>query len=121
MEAGTAEVAESEFRTQPVATAVSATGGVDTTPTCTRADAHFSRAHITVHSSLIRTFPTWAHRIGSRYKESVSRIYFSALIFNSLLCPCCIVLLVASFLLLPLLRVLCQDPQRHRPRWRDVE
>ena len=88
MEAGTAEVPESEFRTQPVATAVSATGGVDTTPTCTRADAHFSRAHITVHSSLIRTFPTWAHRIGSRYKESVSRIYFSALIFNSLLCPC---------------------------------
>ena len=53
MEAGTAEVAESEFRTQPVATAVSATGGVDTTPTCTRADAHFSRAHITVHNSFI--------------------------------------------------------------------
>ena len=36
-----AEVAESEFRTQPVATVVSATGGVDTTPLCTRADAHF--------------------------------------------------------------------------------
>ena len=46
------EVAESEFRTQPVATAVSETGCVDTTPTCTRADAHnFSRAHITVHNS----------------------------------------------------------------------
>ena len=45
------EVAESEFRTQPVATAVSATESVDTTPTCTRADAHFSRAHITVHYS----------------------------------------------------------------------
>ena len=26
---------------------------VDTTPTCTRADAHVSRAHIAVHSSLI--------------------------------------------------------------------
>ena len=45
------EVAESEFRTQPVATAVSATGSVDTTPTCTPADAHFSRARIAVHSS----------------------------------------------------------------------
>ena len=47
------EVAESVFRTQPAATAVSATGGVGTTPTCTRADAHFSRAHNTVHNSLI--------------------------------------------------------------------
>ena len=28
-------------------------GGVDTTPTCTRADAHFSRANITMHNSLI--------------------------------------------------------------------
>ena len=37
-------VSKSEFRTQPVATAVSATVCVDTTPTCTRADAHFSRA-----------------------------------------------------------------------------
>ena len=47
-------VAETEFRTQPVATAVSATGVcVDTTHTCTRADAHVPRAHITVHSSLI--------------------------------------------------------------------
>ena len=45
------EVAESQFRTQPVATAVSATGVVDTTPTCTRAGAHFSGAHITVHNS----------------------------------------------------------------------
>ena len=30
---------------------MSATESVDTTPTCTRADAHFSRAHITVHCS----------------------------------------------------------------------
>ena len=47
------EVAESEFRTQPVATAVNGTRGVDTVPSCTRADAHSSRAHITVHNSVI--------------------------------------------------------------------
>ena len=47
------EVAESEFRTQPEATAASASKSVDTTPSCTRVDAHFSRAHITVHNSHI--------------------------------------------------------------------
>ena len=39
------------FALQPVATAVSATKNVDTTPNCTCADAHFSRAHIAVHNS----------------------------------------------------------------------
>ena len=38
---------------QTVATAMNATGGADTTPTRSRADAHFSGAHITVHNSLI--------------------------------------------------------------------
>ena len=47
------EVAESEFRIQQVATVVNATGGVDTALTCTRADSHSSRAHITVHISVI--------------------------------------------------------------------
>ena len=45
----------SEFRTQPVASAVSATESVDTIPTCMRADAHFSCTHNTVHISHIDT------------------------------------------------------------------
>ena len=36
---------------------------VDTTPTCTRADAHVSRAHIAVHSSLINPMP-WFVELG---------------------------------------------------------
>ena len=36
-----------QFRVQTVATAMNATVGVDTTPTCTRAYAHYSRAHFT--------------------------------------------------------------------------
>ena len=61
------EVAESEIRTQPVATAVSATGCVDTTLSCSREDAHFSEG--THHSAQFIqhcTFPKWAHRIDSR-------------------------------------------------------
>ena len=48
---------------------------VDTTPTCTRADVHFSRAHITVHNSLILStlFQCCHIGIGSRWKGSVSR------------------------------------------------
>ena len=69
------EVAESEFRTQPVATVVSATGGVRTTPTCTRADAHFSRAHITVHNPHIDLHFFQCCHIGIG-------------IFTSLSCPC---------------------------------
>ena len=79
------EVAESEFRTHPVATAVSATGGVDTTPTCTRADAHVSRAHFTVHNShSTANFSA----LGSRHeKEFVSRIRLHS--FSSrLTCHC---------------------------------
>ena len=39
---------------------------VDTTPTCTREDAHFSREHIAVRNSCSTTlFQRWAHRIGS--------------------------------------------------------
>ena len=73
------EVAESELRTQPGATAVSATGGVNTKPTCTRADAHFSRAHLTVHSSYSTApFPMWEHRIGSRYKKNLCRAFLCA-------------------------------------------
>ena len=36
-----------QFRVQTVATAVNGTVGVDTTPACTRAYAHYSRAHFT--------------------------------------------------------------------------
>ena len=36
-----------QFCVQTVATAMNATGCVDTTPTCTRAHAHFPRAHLT--------------------------------------------------------------------------
>ena len=71
------EVAESEFRTQPVATAVSATGGVNTTPSCTRADAHFSRAHLTVHNSYRTALFQCCHTaLAQGTQESVSRIFF---------------------------------------------
>ena len=36
-----------QFRVQTVATAMNATGSVDTTPACTRAYAHYSRSHFT--------------------------------------------------------------------------
>ena len=68
------EVAESEFRTQPIATAVSATGGVGTTPTCTRADAHFfvrtpqCTIHTTLHFSNV-----WHTALPQGEKELVSR------------------------------------------------
>ena len=44
-------------------------GFVDTTPTCTRADAHFivRTSHYTI-PTLIRTFPMWAHSLGLKVK-----------------------------------------------------
>ena len=54
---------------------------VDTTPFCTRADAHFSRACITVHNSRIDPHfsNVGAHRIGSKEK-GICVAHFSALI-----------------------------------------
>ena len=60
------------FRVQTVATAMSATGGEDTTPTFTRADAHFSHAHITVHNSPID--PHFSNVVTSALAESVGVI-----------------------------------------------
>ena len=69
------EVAESEFRSQPVATAVSSAESVDKTFVSTSADAHFSRAHITAHSSYSTAFvPMWGRCFGSRWKESMLRM-----------------------------------------------
>ena len=81
------EIAESEFRTQSVATAVSATS-VDTTPTCTRAHAHFSRAHITVHNSY--TDPHFSNVSTPHWLKAkgICVAHFPALISISLLCPC---------------------------------
>ena len=68
-------VAEPEFRTQPVTTAVSATGGVDTTPAQTHANAHFSRAQITVHNSYSTALFQCGHTaLAQGEEEFVSRI-----------------------------------------------
>ena len=47
--------------------------------------------------------------------------HFSALISISLLCPCQMVLLVASLRSRPHLPALCQDQQRPQPPWVEVE
>ena len=98
------EVAECEFRTQPVATAVSATVCIDTTPTSTRTDAHFSRAHISAQfTALFQCGHT-----ALAQKESVLRISLHS--FPSRLsCPCQMVRLVDSL------------QSRPQPRWVEVE
>ena len=57
------EVAKTGFRTQPVATGVSATESVDNTSTCTRENVHFlvRTSQCTIHT-LTRTFPMPSHR-----------------------------------------------------------
>ena len=70
---------KSEFRTQPAATAVSATGGVDTT--------FFSGAHHScTNHTLIRTFPMLSHRRWLKVK-GICVAHFSETIFISLSCP----------------------------------
>ena len=65
-------VAESEFRTQPIAKAVSATGGVDTVPAQTQANAHFfSYMH---HSASSAHFQCGHTALAQGEKEFVSRI-----------------------------------------------
>ena len=82
------EAAESEFRAQPAATAVSASGGVDTTLTCTRADVHFlvRTLQCTVHT-LIRIFPMLSHWHWLKVK-GICVAHFSQTIFIWLSCLC---------------------------------
>ena len=61
---------------------------VDTTPACTRADAHFSRAHITVHN--LHMEPHFSN-VGTPHRLQVKGIcvaHFSEVIFISLSCLC---------------------------------
>ena len=82
---------------------------VNTAPTCTRADAHSSRAHITVHNLHIDPHfsnvctPHWLKEKG------ICVAHFSALISISLSCPCQMVLLVASLLSRLHQPALCQE------------
>ena len=62
-----------------LSTGSSSSASVDTTPTCTRADAKFSRAHITVHNSLIEP-----HGLTQR----IIVAHFSKNIVISSSCPC---------------------------------
>ena len=88
-----------QFRVQTVATAMNATGCVDTTPTCTRAYTPFPRAHST------RDHCTCGSRLTrvARYFEHCHL---------SIMCQS-----LVSLLWLHLLLVLCQDPQPRRHLW----
>ena len=68
------DVAETGLRTQPVASAVSATGGGP--PTCAHTHTHFSREHIDAHSTR-----------GSRYKERVCHLSFLSCVMSLLFPP----------------------------------
>ena len=78
-------VAESEFRTQPIATDVSATGGADTIPTQTHANEHFfSYMH---HSAWSAHFQCGNTALAEGEKEFVSRVRLHS--FPSrLICRC---------------------------------
>ena len=79
----------------------------DTTPTCTRADAHVSRAHIVVHSSLINR-----HALAQGTRDQC-RAFLKNIVMPSS-CPCQVCLSLVPFLSLHLLLVLCHYLQRHR-------
>ena len=84
---------------------------VDTTPTCTRADAHVSRAYIAVHSSLINL-----HALAQGTRDQC-RAFLKNIVMSSS-CLCQVSLSLVSLLSLHLLLVLCHDLQRHRHHWR---
>ena len=89
-------------------------GGVDTTSSCTRADAHFSRAHITMHNSLIdphsSNVVTSALAQGTRDEcREFLKKHCHLFVMSLKRCAC------RSFHLLP---VVCHDPQRQQPHWR---
>ena len=91
-----------QFRVRTVATAMNTTGSVDTTPTCTRAYAHFSRAHLT------RDDCTCGSR-ASRLKIDQCCAFLKALSSLHHVFVRCVLSLV-SLLLLHLRPVLCHDP-----------
>ena len=94
---------------------------VDTTPTCTRADAHFSRAHITVHNSHID--PHFSNVVTSTLAQ-VKRNRCRAFLqnhFHLIVMSLLNVLFVRFLLSLHRLLDLCHDPQRHRPRWKGAD
>ena len=85
----------------------------DTTPTCTRADAHFSRAHITVHNSFIG--PHSSNVVTSTLaqgKRDQCRAFLKNLVISSS-CSCLVFFSFVSLLSLHFLLVLCHDFQRH--------
>ena len=95
---------------QTHATRCTRTPTVDTTLTCTRADAHFSRAHITVRNSHIDPhFSNMGTSISAQGKGHQCRAFLqnhSHLVVMSLSST--------SLLSLHGLLVLCHDPHRHR-------
>ena len=97
---------------------MNATGGVDTALTCTRADAHSSRAHITVHISVIDPHSSNVVTSALARDTKDQRRAFLKNIVTSSSCVCQVFLSFVSLLSLHILLDLCHDPQRHRVRWR---